>query len=582
MRVARSAPYKPQSLALTWRGSLAAAVSFAALAFDTGEAQAGRKKPRADDNPQGITYVYNTDQQKKVLELLAKPEWSEDDIQTLQGYLKKKRDGIWGPKSAGATYQFIRKTGVKGSDIQAHVAEKLAAYGYKIADIKLEKPVDVPSVLEGLKTLEGKLAAFVLDTLGQEAAGDEFPLTQHEALKKFFTDMGDLAAPANKYLSRLDKLSDEQKQYQETLKRFVTYADKSKGSENPYSGLPDALMEFFKEHRGLLYRARPAVLENLEKYDQGAELAEYRFDFTRYTLQPRGFDSYGLDHVLTPLTTVGDKIYPDDPYTRDVMEALGNYADTARALHKRHIADSEALVAGRVPDGVPYGSSRCRIVLDPGHGYVTNDGGYDPGAIREKISEITPDLERLYYGIALSLAGCDVHYTRFPGYTPPFSGKEKQDDYTVKANSLLARPALATLLGAQALLTDHYNSATRDSKSGEEIYCKANSPQSCAMAERMAVRLGGKAEPENTWKVIVHAPKGIITLYFERGYVTNSFDREMARVLGRDHSVARETAFKRAGIFLDEFTALPGQSILFRHNGPGNGAIMDAPRRLDF
>lgn len=90
------------------------------------------------------------------------------------------------------------------------------------------------------------------------------------------------------------------------------------------------------------------------------------------------------------------------------------------------------------------------VVIDPGH------GGYDPGAIREKINESDLNLSIAYEYTKDLFAGSDikVYYTRV------------NDKYI----SLNDRAAFASKVGADFFVSLHQNTFTTDAKKGISVY----------------------------------------------------------------------------------------------------------------
>lgn len=601
-----------KALQTAWKSSVAAGLAFAFIMADAGDAEAKKRKSGPKKNKSEISYVMSVQNKAKALEIMAQQDLDREDIRALQRALGNagKADGRWGPKTAKSIHTLSKKLSADElARISPAVADQLKTFGFSLnlpennlKSTEVQSPPapesdfqfapDIPWD-EQIADTEAKLSALLLSVFGD---GADVTLSSEELalIKKYFTDMGAMAATAKKSMSGVPahepnvKHDDLSRIYDE----YIFYAQKAKGSEKyAFSGLPDAVMEFLKG-KSLLYAARPALLGELIKYGQGAELSESRFDFEKFNVEFKGFDAWGRTDVTATLTTVGEKLSPQDPYTREVMEKFTDQErEIIRRLYGRYQTDWLHLSAGKLPPDNRASKEVCRILIDPGHGFILPDGAFDSGALRDGISETTPDLERLYYAIALEQAGCEVHATRFPGYALPITSKNPLSYDQMRVASLKIRPAMAVALGAHVLNTDHYNSSPFGSNAkGEIIFFKGASPKTRFVAEEMARTLGVRSDGSygKNWHVIKDAPSSMVVLYFERAFITNHEDWDYMHRMSTDFEAAREEGYSRARTILPILAQTPNLNMSFARpteNKGSNGAIVnesnDSPR-LDF
>lgn len=597
------------ALRLAWKSSVAAGLALTFVMVDADTAEAKKRKNAPKKNKAEISYVMSAQDKVKALEILAKPDHLDrEEMRALQRALGNagKIDGYWGKKTAKAVHDFSKKLSAEErAKISGIAAARASAFGFVIegaapvvstaqvtAEPEIQFAPDIPWDKQ-IADLDKELSAYLMELFGDEA---EVGLSNDELakLKKYFTDMGSMAKRAQTAMGGVPAHEPNVKHQELTLlyDHYVLLAEKAKGgAKNIYSGLPDAVMEFLKG-KSLIYKVKPSLMSELVKYGQGNELSESRFDFSRFNLEFKGFDAWARDDVYTTLKTVGEKSHPDDPYTSAVMERFSDEDQAIiRRMFKRYRWDWVHLTAGKLPPAARDSKDQCRILMDPGHGYVLPDGTYDSGAISDGVAEVTPDLERLYYAIALEKAGCEVHTTRFYGHALPIRSKTELSKDAMRVASLKVRPAMAVALGAHVINTDHYNSVDfNPAMKGEIVFYKGASPKTAFVAKEMARELGVRENGTygSQWHVIKDAPTSMVVLYFERAFITNAEDWEYMFSMSMDFEAARAEGTKRAKLLLQTLEKTPGLDMKYKRpkeNNLGNGAILDGREdspRLDF
>jgi N-acetylmuramoyl-L-alanine amidase len=463
-----------------WRNALVGVFSYAALVAGADHAEARKKKPAAEDNPVRVTQTYTAGKAQGVLSLLSMKDWDRGDIKSLQRFLGDAGDidGLWGSNTATALLGYIKKQGIDSSQINPEIQARLKPYGYE-ADAML-KPVpavkraqniytDIRVAADDLGKIENDLAEFITtipDGPGGDGAAAKFSLDQLASVKGRFEDLGAVSSSIETLAGKDDDMLTAEQQ--SVLDRYQLYAEKAQGSQNPNSGLPDAMMEYLKDRPALVMKLKPAVIRDLVSYGQGRELRRLVANLPEFR-----------DHLLKELDAFQTYSKPSSAQILKLQAALklgGFYLDEldgvagkgfADAIHKLKLAEglenqvldvqyqglgvklpnaaacplmesdaplgvSKAVyhtVWSKIMAGEPYArdvrlsaNRRPLIVIDPGHGFRDKDGGIDTGARGNELQEIGLDPVSEEMGRQFQAKGYTVVYTRFPGCQLPVYG----------------------------------------------------------------------------------------------------------------------------------------------------------------